>query len=122
MISRWLTQHGGKPDAVLPPLGVIVADDKGPAFALFCAEPAEFPVAYLELPVSRPGLSAAQAAAAFKFAVHSIMETAGGGWSPPGTFTHFKAVVTASAVRVLLRMGFEVESGGPYIPMVFARQ
>ncbi len=122
MVCQWFVQHGGdRTEIALPPLGVSVEDAKGPAVALWCAEPAGFATAYLEIPISRPGLSLNEACAAFKLAVSALIQTAGQGWEPPGTFIHFRAVTPAPLARVLMRMGFVRETEEPLIPMVYRR-
>ncbi len=123
MVMSWLLQRGMDfEDIALPPLGCVVEDETGPCAALFCAEPIGFGCAYLELPVSRPGLPLAQSMAAFKLAVESIIQVAGKCAEPPGEFHSFRAVTPAPLARVLLRMGFVRETEEPLIPMIYRKE
>ena len=121
MIQSWRDAHAGEETerAALPPLGVVVELDGAPAGALWCIEPAGYPCAYLELPVTRPGLTVMQATAVFRFAVESLMALAGKGWNPPGVYTAFRCTPPPGIARVLARMGFVRESVGELIPMIF---
>lgn len=122
MVVGWLMQRGMDfEDIALPPLGVIIEDEKGPCAALWCAEPVGFACAYLELPVSRPGLPMANALRAFTLAVSSIIEAAGKCHEPPGTFKHFRAVTPPALARVLMRLGFVRETPNELVPMLFTK-
>lgn len=124
MVALWRLAHADGPvdPAALPPLGVIVSDDTGPLAALFCIEPAHYPAAQLELPVTRPGLSAAEATAAFTFALESVMALAGVGWDPPGSYSAFRACAPAPIARILMRFGFVRESPKELIPLIYRCQ
>jgi len=121
MIQAWRNQHAGEevPAAVVPILGVVVELDGIPSFALWCAEPAHYPVAYLESTVSRPGLSLPQIVRAAEFAVEALIALAGKGWNPPGIYTYFRCTPPPAIARVLARMGFVRESIGELIPMIY---
>jgi hypothetical protein len=122
MAARWHMNHGNElVDFVLPPLGAVVEDAKGPAVILWCAEPAGFGCAYLEFPLSRPGLSLAESMAAFKLAVQALMETAGQGYDPPGEYHSFRAVTPAPLARMLMRLGFYRETTEELTPMLYRR-
>lgn len=123
MVCLWYQQHGGDRIAIaLPPNGVIVEDEKGPACALWLAEPAGFATAYFEIPISRPGLPLSEACAAFKLAVSTLIDIAGERFDPPGKFHSFRAVTPPSLARVLMRMGFVQETMGQLIPMIYHRE
>ncbi len=121
MIALWRLAHADGPvdPAALPPLGVVVEDESGPLAALFCIEPAHYPAAQLELPVTRPGLSAAQATEAFTFALESIMALAGKGWEPQGSYAAFRACAPPAIARILRRFGFVRESEKELIPLIY---
>lgn len=123
MILGWWQMHGGEGSEIeLPPMGVIVGDAQGPACALWVAEPVGFSVAYLEFPVSRPGLPPMQARAAFELAVASLMQLAGQCHEPPGQYKRFRAVTPFPLARVLMRMGFVRETTEDLVPMIFTRE
>lgn len=123
MIALWRLAHVDGPvdPVVLPPCGIVVEDEGGPIAALWCYESAGIGVGHLELPLSRPGLSMAQATEAFRFAVESIMELAGKGWQPQGTYGIFRVSAPPSIARVLSRMGWKRESERELIPMILIR-
>jgi hypothetical protein len=122
MVLGWWRMHGGEEMMfALPPLGVIVEDDRGPAVALWCAEPAGFGCAYLELPISRPGLVPSVALIYFRMAVQSLIQIAGKCHEPPGEYRFFRAVTPAPLARMLMRLGFVQETPEPLIPMLFTR-
>lgn len=62
-VSGWYEARHGQPlaETILPPLGVIVEDEHGPAGALFAYQSLGIGVAFLECVVSRPGFSPAEA-------------------------------------------------------------
>lgn len=117
----WQARHGAMadlPQAMLPPLGVIVEDSAGPLFALWCYESAGVGVAFIEWPVSRPGLTVAQTREAFQRAVESIILTAGKCWNPPGDYNVFRANVCPAVFRSIKEMGFVREYQDEYFPVI----
>lgn len=123
MVHKWRQDHASieiEP-AALPPLGVVVCDGAGPMAALWCYEPAGIGCGFLELPVSRPGLTLSEATAAFQRAVTALMELAGKGWEPPGEYRAFRVCAPPPIARVLARMGFLRESASELIPMLFIK-
>lgn len=121
MIQSWLDYHAGEAvpfPVLLPPLGVVVELDGEPSAALWCFECAGVDMCWLELPVSRPGMSLDQVLSAFRFAIKAIVELAGKGWTIPTTYHNFRAVPNPVCSRLLERMGFTRESPNEYIPMI----
>lgn len=113
MLSGWWDAHGlkgGFPRALLPPLGIMVSDAEGPCAALWCYESFGVGVAFLEFPVSRPGLSSRRAADAFSTAVTGCMMMAGKLAQPPGEYRVFRSCTLPGIARVMQRMGFAVDS------------
>lgn len=109
-LDQWWKQHhagaGALPKAVLPPLGVVVEDEFGPAFAVWCYEVYGVGMAFLEYAVSRPGISMRLVSNAGALAVLSIMEQAGKNIDPPAQFSVFSVSTKAGIARVLKRLGF----------------
>lgn len=123
LIVSWLMQRGMDfGDIALPPLGAVISDDIGPCAALFCAEPVGFGCAYLEFPVSRPGLALPKAMSAFKLAVECLVLAAGKCHVPPGSYHSFRAVTSAPLARILMRLGFTRETGQELIPMLYRKE
>lgn len=122
LISRWRAMRGEDGDIYLPPLGVVVMDVEGPCAALWCAEPAGFGCAYLEYPISRPGLLLIESVAAFGLAVKSLIALAGKCHEPPGEYKDFRAVTSTPLARILLRMGFVRECQQELVPMIYRRE
>lgn len=110
-LREWWEAHAGMefPAAILPPLGVLVSDADGPAAALWCYEVYGVGVAFLEFPVSRPGLAVSVATAAFRAAVDACVKLAGQLIVPPGEFRVFRCMTLAPIARVLGRMGWTLE-------------
>lgn len=111
MICRWWSEHEGcpMPRVPLPPLGVVVMDECGPVAALWCWETYGSGVAWIELPITRPGLSYSDAATALAFAVLALTKLAGKGYEPEASFNHFRVCCPPAYARNLKRLGF-VES------------
>lgn len=120
-VSAWRFARGDEDDIHLPPHGVVVEDEAGPCAALWIAEPAGFGCAYLEYPISRPGLPLIQACSAFRLAVETLIETAGKRHEPPGDYHSFRAVTPAPLARMLMRMGFEQEVKEPMVAMIYRK-
>lgn len=111
MICGWFAAHNEAPmpDVGLPPLGVVVSDAQGPCAALWCFETYGTGVAWVELPVTRPGLSLREAENAIAFAILGITQIAGKSYEPPAEFRRFRACCPPAMARTLKRLGF-VES------------
>jgi hypothetical protein len=107
-LLNWCAQshNGVLPESSLPPLGVLVSDSDGPACALWCFETYGSGVAWLEYPVTRPGLSVAEAQQVLAFAIQTLMESAGSGYDPPATFTRFRVNAPPAMGRFLRKLGF----------------
>ena len=77
LCADWWHAHTGLAlqTAVLPPLGVMAEDETGPCAAAWLYLSAGIGIAFLEMPVSRPGLSLRNARQAFK-AVFGALEAA----------------------------------------------
>jgi len=104
-LREWWNAHAPGtefPAGILPPLGVLVVDGDGPVAALWCYESYGVGVAFLEFPVSRPGLSAAVAAAAFRGAADACVKLA-------GEFRVFRCFTLPAIARVLGRTGWTIE-------------
>lgn len=103
----WRHHNGGKfSESALPPLGVRVCIEGAPAAFLWCYESYGAPVAELAFPVTRPGLSLADARRALFYAVSVLIEAAGKGYEPEARFTTFKALAPAGLARGLRSLGF----------------
>lgn len=123
MVEGWYRSHRGLgelPVKLLPPLGVIVEDENGPAGALWCYECAGCPVAIPEFPIARPGLSMNQAKAVFVRAMEAVMALAGKGWEPQGVYSVFRAWTTPPIFRQLKKMGF-ITTGSDVIPCILVK-
>jgi hypothetical protein len=117
----WQARHGALvdlPAAMLPPLGVIVEDADGPAFALWCYESFGVGVAFIEWPVSRPGLCLPRARALSAKAVESVIALAGKQCDPPGEYKVFRAIPGVSLFRAMGDLGFRRESEYEQIPVI----
>ena len=112
MLSEWWAVRHPEafPAALLPPLGVIVLDEDGPACVLFCYESYGVGVAFLELAISRPRMSLEHSTECFKKAVESCIYLAGKLAQPPGDFRFFRCFTDPGIARILGGMGFTVDS------------
>jgi hypothetical protein len=108
MVCRWFAEHkeAPMPDVGLPPLGVVVSDAQGPCAALWCFETYGTGVAWIELPVTRPGLSLREAENAIAFAILGITQIAGKSYEPPAVFRRFRACCPPAMARTLKHLGF----------------
>lgn len=124
LIQSWLDYHAGGPVKFprVPPLGVVVELDGVPSLALWCYECVGIDVAFLELPLSRAGLSRQQLTTAGRFAWVSLMELAGKDFDPPGIYRLFRCTGSPAVARVLASWGFIRESSGEMIPMYFTTE
>lgn len=110
MVAEWWdAREKPFPEALLPPLGVVVCDDSGPAVALWCYECYGVGVCFLEFPVSRPGQSLSGVYRAFAYAVEACKMLAGKSVDPPGEYHLFRAFTLPPIARSLKRMGFAAE-------------
>ncbi len=112
MLAEWWVSHdslGPFPEAILPPLGVMVWDESGPAAALWCYECFGVGVAFLEFPVSRPGMGFKAARAAFEEAVKACVKLAGKLIEPPGDYGVFRCFTLRPIAKTLKGLGFEIE-------------
>ncbi len=75
-VNAWCIEHKGHDmdERRMPPLGVMVEDQRGARCALFSHMAVSRGVAFLEDPVSRPGLSLIEARAGFSYALGAIKE------------------------------------------------
>ncbi len=115
----WQARHGALADfpvEMLPPLSVIVEDEEGPCFFISCYESFGVGVAFLEYPVSRPGMTPRQTRDAAAFGIAAIKELAGKRCNPPAEYVVFKAVPSESLFRAMSGMGFVKEYDCPHIP------
>src|SRR5688572_28477342 len=75
MVELWWSAHTSERAIVpemLPPVGVVVERDTEPVAALWCHLSAGVGIAFLENPVTRPGLTLAEASRAMKYALGTI--------------------------------------------------
>jgi hypothetical protein len=76
MIGEWWNAHGHPfrafSPALLPPLGLVIEQHGEPIAALWCHLSMGCGVCFLDYPVTRPGLSRATAADAFRRLVNAI--------------------------------------------------
>lgn len=104
----WSYRHAGEfPFALLPPLGVVVEDIWGPAGMLWCYESFGVGVAFLEHPVTRPGLSVKTAGEVMAMAVCSCVHLAGKSVEPMGQYGVFRVATPPAIARFLSRLGFK---------------
>lgn len=108
MVERWWNERNPEPLhlALLPPLCVIVENSCGPVAFLACFESFGVGVAFLEFPVSVPGLSLKDARSALLFAVASVIQLAGTGAGAAGEYKIFRVSTLPGIARVLRRFGF----------------
>lgn len=106
--AAWWSHHcgGSLSESCLPPLGVRVCIDGAPAAFLWCFECYGAPVAELAFPVTRPGLTVADARRALLYAVSVLIEAAGKGYEPEARFNTFKALAPSALARGLRSLGF----------------
>lgn len=74
LIAGWLEAHGStrvNPN-LLPPVGVVVMREGVPLVALWCHLSVNIGIAFLEAPVSAPGLKISEASKAFALALAAI--------------------------------------------------
>lgn len=109
MVERWWNDRNPEPLhlALLPPLCVIVENSCGPVAFLACFESFGVGVAFLEFPVTVPGLSLKDARAALLFAVASVIQLAGTGAGAAGEYKMFRVSTLPGIARVLRRFGFQ---------------
>lgn len=109
MISGWWKAHGSGElnELFLPPLGVIVERDGVPSAAAFCCESYGVPCAEIVFPCTRTGLSRQGSGSALAYAFSALVSAAGKGFTPPASFSAFKAMVPVSAVAFMRRLGFK---------------
>ena len=110
----WVSRHSEDPPVgLLPPLGVVVEDASGEAIGmLWCYESYGVGVAWLEYPVTRPGLTMKQAGAVMAVAVMACMQVAGKECVPPATYHVFRVATSSPIARFLGRLGFQFSDGG----------
>jgi hypothetical protein len=112
MVNEWWRSHRSAPlePMTLPPLGVVIEDEEwGPVGALWCYESFGVGVATLEWPVTRPGLSMAEAARVMSFAVAACVWLAGRLCEPAGNYHCFRVATSPPIARFLARLGFQRE-------------
>jgi hypothetical protein len=123
LLQTWWSSHHGDslPWGLLPPLGVVVEDANEEAIGmLWCYECYGVGVAFLEFPVTRPGLTMKQAGAVMAVAVMACMQTAGKECVPPAHYYAFRVATSSPIARFLGRLGFTFSDGGtPQRAMIF---
>lgn len=104
LVSAWWRQHRGTVLQVnmLPPAGVVAVDDHGPCAALWLHMSVGVGVAFLENPVSCPGMTPAESRKAFLLLMGALEQVA---------LSHDYGVMVvhtpAAIVRTLEREGFQ---------------
>lgn len=108
IVSSWWKARRGEelPETMMPPLGIIIEDAKGPCAALWCYQCFGIGVCFLEFAISRPGMGFRHASNAFKMAVDACIRVA----KSHGDFTVFRGFTSPAIARVLEGFGFQ--SGG----------
>jgi hypothetical protein len=103
-VSSWWEARHGAPltETILPPLGVIVEDEKGPCAALWCYQSVGIGVCFLEFPISRPGLGVSASVRAFEMCVEACVRIA----KAQGDYSLFRCYTLPSIARILKRFGF----------------
>ena len=109
----WGARHKSSfPAAMLPPLGVVLEDMRGPAAMLWCYESYGVGVAFLEFSITRPGLSLKEARLAVRHTIEACCVLAGSRVQPPAKFRVFRGNTSKTLARELSRMGFVFTDGG----------
>lgn len=113
MLAAWYEHHKDEsfPQVRLPPLGIVVEDAEGPVAAVWCFETYGVGVAWIALPVTRPGLTYARASTVLAFAIMAITKLAGRSYVPPATFDCFRVICPPSMGKLLRRIGFTEQPG-----------
>ena len=122
LLEQWWGQRHSDPFplALLPPLGVVIEDDAGPAGMLWCYECFGVGVGFLEFPVTRPGLSLRQAGEVMEFAMNCCVRLAGKCVEPPAEVPFFRVFTTVPVARFLEGRGFQFcDFGQPVRGMIF---
>jgi|GEM_PF-2997651 len=113
----WRARHGGAlTETILPPLGVIVEDEKGPLAALWCYQTVGIGVCILEFAITRPNSSFKQSRKGLLMAAEACIQIA----KAQGDYSYFRAITTPAMARCMARLGFEVE-GGSFVQMRLRR-
>ncbi|CAB4163484.1 hypothetical protein UFOVP813_25 [uncultured Caudovirales phage] len=104
LVSHWWSQRRGEPlaETVLPPIGVMVERDGSPVCAIWCYECFGIGVAFIENPVSRPGLTIQETKAFFKVAIDACIALA----KSHGDFSLFKTYACPRVSLVMPSLGF----------------
>jgi hypothetical protein len=95
------------PAAILPPLGFVVEQGAQPIAALFCYQSFGVGVAFIDIALSRPGLSLAHARRAFFMCLSAIILACA------DTHKIFRAFPHPAIARILKTMGFSAVSDNP---------
>jgi hypothetical protein len=105
LINGWWHARHKEPlaETILPPLGVIIMAGGEPIAALWAYECFGVGVCFLEHPITRPGLSIAQAKAALRLAIEACVQVA----KSHGDFALFKCYTIPGIAHVLPRLGFQ---------------
>lgn len=79
VVSSWWDMHAhgaALHEGLLPPVGILVADETGPLCACWLYMAVNIGVCWLEYPVSKPGLSLSEAKEVFRLAVQALEKIA----------------------------------------------
>jgi hypothetical protein len=119
VVNEWWQARHGEPlaETILPPLGVIVQMGDEPLAALWCYECFGVGVAFLEHPITRPGMSLAQAKAVLRYAVEGCVAVA----KSHGDFSLFKCYTIPGIAHVLPRLGFQRCTSEPMTGFIMRR-
>jgi hypothetical protein len=107
MVSQWWADHdqGMFPEALLPPVGIVVEHGGEPIAAIWLYMAVGIGVCWLEYPVSRPGISLKDSTVAFGLAIRALEKVAK---------THDYGVMLAHTLpgiaRVMRSFGFRSEN------------
>lgn len=114
-VSSWNEARHGQilPETVLPPLGVICEDSKGPAAALFAYQSVGIGVAHADHFLTRPGLSLSTARKAGAFALQGLCACL-----KRDNYGLLKVFTPCRALqRVLKNLGFSGDNGVLLLPI-----
>lgn len=116
LVNEWWNHHRQEdlPETILPPNGVIVESDGNPACAVWLHLSLGIGVAFLENPVTRPGLTQREAVKCFAVAMGGLREIA-----KVHDYGLFIAHAEPGIARVLQRAyGFKMASTAQKVTMI----
>lgn len=116
LVSGWWGKHadGLFTETVLPPVGVIIEADGEECAALWCYESFGIGVAFLEFPISRPGMPPKMLMRVFGYAVEACVAIVKArAKEQGGDYCVFRCSTIPSIARLLPSLGFSASSTVP---------